>query len=375
MSYSIMVDGQKQTIEEIHNKGYFTEAVEMFRLFDDSRINLEESRKALKKMSYDLKCVRFYYSGSHECIFNSYMFACFLGNYKLILELAEDNGDYNLYPNDQYTYGTHEYITPFAAICQGFNPKTGNNKEALDLFLRYSDYDINQVDIFGERSIPQDAIDYIQEKNSFIKNISNFEITIDKFYLKGTNQDQFKEYSDLDSNVKDQYISYTLNLQIRDHKFKIPFYFDDCYDSKMVKSFTEFPQDKYKELYQDINSGIVKLTDEEKEILKSERKLPDRLTSGLNNFWTFKKTPNGKKIVRFFIDDNSYEIEEFTKLDEFKMGPDISVNKEGLIYDYESIQNISLKFELKEIDLSSKIIHSIISIYNQEKEYFNNKST
>lgn len=67
MSYSITVNGQTQTIEACYNED-FTKSVEIFRCFDDSRINSIDNILSLGKMDRDFK-IRFYLGGTIECFF------------------------------------------------------------------------------------------------------------------------------------------------------------------------------------------------------------------------------------------------------------------------------------------------------------------
>ena len=63
MSYKILVNGSEQEICECHNEGTFEHAVEIFKLFDDSRINNDETPLLLKKLGRDFKFV-FYWDGT-----------------------------------------------------------------------------------------------------------------------------------------------------------------------------------------------------------------------------------------------------------------------------------------------------------------------
>jgi hypothetical protein len=155
MSYSIVVNGQEQQIMECHNKKNFTQAVEMFRLFDDSRINSYETCKALRNMDSKFK-IAFYLDGSHYCVWDSYMFACYLKNEALIdfLSYDEISKTWNLRPNEEYSCGENcMYITPFSAICDHYNPKNDSERKIMGLFIHIGGYNINQVDGFGEEMI------------------------------------------------------------------------------------------------------------------------------------------------------------------------------------------------------------------------------
>ena len=78
-----------------------------------------------------------------------------------------------------------------------------------------------------------------------------------------------------------------------------------------------------------------------------------------------KEIPNGKAMVRFGVDDNDYQIDDFNKLDEFNMGPNISVDKKGLKFTCKCLQDITIDFELSLNDLSLEIIKTIIDLYNK----------
>jgi hypothetical protein len=141
--------GKIQTIYAAHNSD-FTQAVEIFRLFDDSRINTLQASVNLKKMDPDFKiCI--YLDLTHECHFDALMFACFLKNTNLVTMLAynEQTRTFILHPNREYCCGTSQYITPFSAICNNYKHNNQEERSLLELFLR-SDCDLNKVDVFGE---------------------------------------------------------------------------------------------------------------------------------------------------------------------------------------------------------------------------------
>lgn len=116
-------------------------------------------------------------------------------------------------------------------------------------------------------------------------------------------------------------------------------------------------------------SGSLKITDEERELLTNERKLPDRFFIK-SKVYTWNEIPNGERMVRFGVDDNDYKIEEFSQLDEFIIGPNVSINKKGLNFKCKCIQDIIVEFELKEDNLSSKVIDLIIKLYNEHSKHF-----
>jgi len=148
--------GQKQSIEAIHNED-FTTAVELFRLFDDSRINTLETQLAIKK--FENFKIRFYLAGVVECIFDSYMLACLLKNKNLIDTLAYDGKTWNLRPNERYCFGAN-IITPFMAICDKFDSNDHDEKQILELFLHVGGYNLEDCDSFG-RKIDSDVREYI----------------------------------------------------------------------------------------------------------------------------------------------------------------------------------------------------------------------
>jgi hypothetical protein len=144
------------------------------------------------------------------------------------------------------------------------------------------------------------------------------------------NRIKFQEYSEIPSSI--DYVNYELNLQLQDHKFKIPFFFEEGYDIRMVEEVRE--------------REVVSIC---------------------------KEITNGKKLVIFGLDDNEYQIEEFNNLDEIKMGSNISVNKKGLKFSCKFVQEITIDFELNHDGLSSDIIKIIIDLYNEETLYFINR--
>jgi len=159
MSYSIIVGNRKQTIKACHNED-FTQAVEIFRLFDDSRINLAETREALKKMNPNFM-IRFYWLDVTECIFDSFMFACFLKNKNLIKVLSQNynSNNWNVYINQEYCFGSSN-ITPLAAICTNYNYYNDDERNILELFMLSGYCNFNQIDPFGERMITSEMENY-----------------------------------------------------------------------------------------------------------------------------------------------------------------------------------------------------------------------
>lgn len=162
MYYSITINGKKQTIGNYDNEN-FTKAVEMFRLFDDSRIDLHESHRALSQIDNDFEIV-FYWNSSHFCSWNAFMFGCFLKKYEIIFPLIGKNLDFN----DEYPFGTMEYITPFSAICADYDFNSENDFKILSLFIAMGRYDINQLDNHGVSMIDEAVRRLILKRTSEI---------------------------------------------------------------------------------------------------------------------------------------------------------------------------------------------------------------
>uniref|UniRef100_A0A6C0BDH0 Uncharacterized protein n=1 Tax=viral metagenome TaxID=1070528 RepID=A0A6C0BDH0_9ZZZZ len=327
MSYSIKINGKNETIHEAHNKEDFTKAVEIFRLFDDSRIDLQETHEALAMMDREY-LIKFYFS-EKECIFDSYMFSCILGNYALIIKLGSKDGLWDLNPNKSYSYG-NTTITPFAAICQQLELTKPHKKGPLDLFLRFSNYDLYKTDSDGKRYISDEATDFILQVELKKKNTV---ITLRKLYMKGEENCEFKDYSDIPKEIDDSCIIYEIMIFIQEHKFNIPFFFEECYNGEM-------------------------------------RELPVENAGGSENIFYFLKNPNCKRIVRFGVDDIGYHIEDLIKLDEFNIGPNITINDSGLKFSSEHIQEIFVEFELLDENLADDLIDIIFLSFKDETTHF-----
>jgi hypothetical protein len=156
MRYTITVNGHEQRIYHEDNEN-FTKAIEMFRLFDDSRINLPESHRALSEMDNDFEIV-FYWNGVHFCVWNAFMFGCFLKKWEIISPLINKNLDFN----KEYTFSDLEYITPFSAICNNYDPANDDERKILSLFLTMGGYDADKLDVHGESLIKESTKYLIQ---------------------------------------------------------------------------------------------------------------------------------------------------------------------------------------------------------------------
>jgi hypothetical protein len=75
-------------------------------------------------------------------------------------------------------------------------------------------------------------------------------------------------------------------------------------------------------------------------------------------------------MVRFGIDGNSYEIEEFSKLDNFNICSKIFINTKGLKFRSNCLQDVYVDFELVDNFILSGIINTITNIYKKEKLFF-----
>lgn len=113
-SYTITLNGKTQTIESDHNEEDFEKAVQIFMLFDDDFINKELDN--IVKFDPNFK-FRFYYDQLIECIFDTFMMVCFIGNTKLISKMYDSNVEKL---NNFYCFGTNQHITPFSMIHSNF---------------------------------------------------------------------------------------------------------------------------------------------------------------------------------------------------------------------------------------------------------------
>lgn len=172
--------------------------------------------------------------------------------------------------------------------------------------------------------------DQLSNKEGVIKpmvSIDKFywDFSLSKSYVGSKNRVLFGDFSEIPSSVTHHCINYELVLYIGEHKITVPFYFENGFDTKMERQ------------------------------------------DGLINF---KEIPNGKKMVRFGVDDNDYEIGEFAELKEFKMGPGITVNKDGLRFSCKCLQEICIEFDLPKRGLNQIIIESIINTFNAQSLFF-----
>lgn len=294
MSYSIAINGHEQQIMECHNKENFTKAVEMFSLFDDSRINSIETRKALIKIDPKFKIV-FYLGGVHYCDWDSYMFACYLKNEVLIIALSYDqNSDtFNLRPNEEYCCGEMAMIiTPFSAICDHYNPKNDAERRILELFVNAGGYNLEQKDGFGKEMISPTLKVLIKTMEKSDKITLDFSVTdslgkkekLVKLYLRLNYLNRILD-SDENLNTEDvrKFVRKTLCLLYLiddiEEKFIIKI---ECLLLNFLNLRVEVHEDLFNEteaenIYNVIISGKIKLSEEEEnKILASKRELPER---------------------------------------------------------------------------------------------------
>lgn len=144
MSYEITVLGSTCRILASENPD-FTKAVELFRLFDDSRINTIEAHMAIRMVDPNFK-ITVRVGSQTKCIVNAIIFACMCLNTRLLDTLTYDSisGTWNLNPDEEFAFG--ECVrTIFEYICEHFSPEKTDMRELLDLFLIVGGYDISRI--------------------------------------------------------------------------------------------------------------------------------------------------------------------------------------------------------------------------------------
>jgi hypothetical protein len=151
-------------------------------------------------------------------------------------------------------------------------------------------------------------------------------IILNKFYFsKRGFKIIFEDFNEINSHDQFYSIIYDIYIEIDNHKIKIPFYFEDGVNS--IPSSTTF--------YDENNI-------EKTEII----------------WWNHKS--NGKRMIRFGVDDNDYEINEFINLKSFKIGPNLNIFEDSIKFHCNCVQEFDVSFEL----MSSGISKVLIDIFN-----------
>lgn len=164
MSYEITALGSTHRIFASENPD-FTKAVELFRLFDDSRIDNIDSHMAISKMDRKFM-LTVHGSAGHKFTVNAVILACMYFSPTMIDTLAYDavSGTWDLEPNKEFVIGD-AVRTPFEYICGLFDPNNACRREILDLFLHVGGCDIDRISN-GEPHIFCKALQYIKSKTS-----------------------------------------------------------------------------------------------------------------------------------------------------------------------------------------------------------------
>lgn len=149
------------------------------------------------------------------------------------------------------------------------------------------------------------------------------------YWNDGKSKIDFEEFSELPHYVKSDMIDYTLILEFENHKIQIPFQFEEGYDT--VEKKIQCEDDLELILIEDI--------------------------------------PNGIKSVRFGM-DNSYKFLEIKNMDEFFIGSNLLIDREGLKFYCRYIQEIDIRFELLHNNLSGILIKIICDIFDEEASHF-----
>jgi hypothetical protein len=151
--------------QEIHeilpspNEDNFTMAVELFRLFDNSRINLDSTIDELRKFPNDFT-IRFYPGNVHEFIVNPFQLACVLGTEKMVKILLKENRNQI---NNTFVCGTCQHTTPLVMII--------NNgwEKILENYQGTFDFDVENS--HGEKLISQESKNKIIELQKYKKEL------------------------------------------------------------------------------------------------------------------------------------------------------------------------------------------------------------
>lgn len=154
MSYSISFKCETQYIEIYYNKN-FTTAVEIFRLFDDSRINkltIDDYQFLKDNINF---VVKFYFNKTW-LYFNPYFLACLAGNEKLILYLSMiTENKYNLRLKDKAYIGHNNKISIFQILINyhNFGDYTSKLFKIIELNIREYNLHFDESHIFGEKRL------------------------------------------------------------------------------------------------------------------------------------------------------------------------------------------------------------------------------
>lgn len=70
----------------------------------------------------------------------------------------------------------------------------------------------------------------------------------------------------------------------------------------------------------------------------------------------------GKEYIRFGIDDNEYILEDFLHLQEFKIGNDLTINDQGVLYHSVNVQGYVSNFFLEYENLRLELFRFIIDL-------------
>lgn len=159
-------------------------------------------------------------------------------------------------------------------------------------------------------------------------------VSFKKLYATRVNERvQFKEFSELPTYVGSDCVTYELLLETdnKSHSILIPFRFEEDRDI----------------------------------ILKQDKEYFDE------HIFSSHEQLNGKRMIRFGIDDNSIDMTVLTTLKEFKMGSDLTVLDRGIKFNLKCSQEIDVSFMLEsEPGFSSKLIDMFVKLHEEYISFF-----
>ena len=142
-TYTICFNGQQQTIKSNHNED-FDKAVSIFKLFDDSVVNISTEQIAAFDPSFKF---RFYGGNAIEYYFDTFMMSCFTNNVNLLTLMCFKHVDKL---NNEYQYGSDNYTTPFTILVNKYRKMYA----LITLISAFGDF--NKKDSHGELLIEPD---------------------------------------------------------------------------------------------------------------------------------------------------------------------------------------------------------------------------
>lgn len=155
-------------------------------------------------------------------------------------------------------------------------------------------------------------------------------VTVRKFHQEGKSRVEFTDYSTVPSSFNHKYIHYDLEFKFDNQEITVPFYFENGRDVKVMKESNEDGQ----------------------------------------AIFSFSENRNEKKMVRFGVDDVSYEIEEISQFDKLDVCSGVSFDREGIKIKFLFSQEVNLNLNFKDPEILLNVVKAIQSTYQAQNEYF-----